>query len=128
MNAIRIYFVVVGLLSLAGAAYLLARRIHVWGWGSTAAGVVVAHQVRQSEDSVFHLPVVSFMDDAGHEHRFTSVAGSTARRPQVGTRVTVRYLPSNPNQAYIDTFLHLWAAPLALVVLGAAGCAVLFVE
>lgn len=125
---LRYYFVIVGLLCLACAAYLLARRLNVWLFGTKTRGVIVAHQVRQSEESTFHLPVVSFVDDAGHERRFTSVAGTTAKSPGVGDLVTVRYLPSNPGHAYIGTFLHMWAAPLALALLGAGGCAAGFVE
>jgi hypothetical protein len=35
--------------------------------------------------------------------------------------VRVLYLPANPRRAYIDSFLHMWAAPVALALLGAAG-------
>jgi hypothetical protein len=61
---------------------------------------------------------VSFTDREGHARRFTSVAGRAGPTPPVGTAVTVRYDPSNPQYALISSFLHMWAAPLAMAVMG----------
>lgn len=48
------------------------------------------------------LPVVSFPD----------------RRPPIGSVVNLRYLPEAPEQAFIVSFLHMWAAPVGLLALG----------
>lgn len=72
------------------------------------------------DDTIYFLPIVEFRDSRGTPHRFTSVAGRSSATPVVGTAVSVRYLPGNPEVAYIQTFLHMWAAPLAFAVLGAA--------
>jgi hypothetical protein len=37
----------------------------------------------------------------------------------VGTTVSVWYLRANPSSAAISSFLHMWAAPPALMLLGA---------
>ena len=74
--------------------------------------------MRDIDDSVRYLPVVSFTDHEGRAHRFTSVAGRSGPTPPVGTAVKVRYDRSNPGFALISSFLHMWAAPLAMAVLG----------
>ena len=117
------YFGLVGALSMVGSLTLLAFRLQVLFFGKAAKGSVVGHESRQSDDSTFHLPVISFADEEGRPQRFTSVAGATGKQPALGTMVTVRYLPSNPRRAYISTFLHMWAAPVALFLLGAVGIA-----
>ena len=126
MPGIKIYFVTIGCLCLACALWLLVRRLRVLIYGSVALGRVVAHEARESDDEMSYLPVVLFTDGTGREHRFTSVTGSSARSPSVGKQVRVRYLSSNPRLAFVGSFLHMWAAPLALGVLGAAGIAVLW--
>ena len=47
------------------------------------------------------------------------------RTPVVGATVRVRYLPSNPTVAYIQSFLHMWAAPVACALLGIGALAAL---
>lgn len=117
----KTFFAVIGVLCLLLAAWLWARRLRAQFSGAVAIGTVVGHEARESDDSVFHLPIVSFFDAAGKPRRFTSVAGGIARTPALGTAVTVRYLPASPEVAYIAGFLHMWSAPLALFVLGVAG-------
>lgn len=122
------YFIVIGVICLACALWLLVRRLRVLFYGSVARGRVTGHEAREMEDAMSYLPVVIFEDAGGREHRFTSVAGWSVRRPPVGTTVRVRYLPSNPGIAYISSFLHMWAAPFALAVLGGCGVVLLWVR
>ena len=117
----RTYFAIVGVLCLMLASWLCARRLRAQLSGAVAIGTVVGHEARASDESLFHLPVVLYIDAAGKQHRFTSVAGSVAKTPAPGTQVTVRYLPSAPDIAYLSGFLHMWSAPVALFALGAAG-------
>lgn len=116
-----IYLTLVGGTCLAAAAVLLALRLRVRFFGATATGCVVGHEARIFDDSTAHHPVVMFIDAEGKERRFTSVAGGGWPRPAPGAAVQVRYLPVDPGRAYIDSFLHMWAAPLAFAVLGIAG-------
>ena len=115
----RLYFGVLSVLFLGGALWLLVRRWLVAANGVNVVGRVVAHETRRDEDSVYYLPVVVFTDRQGSEHRFTAVAGGSVPRPVVGATVTVRYLSQSPDRAFIVSFLHMWAAPLAMFVLGA---------
>jgi hypothetical protein len=117
----KTYLAIFGGLCLMFAAWLSARRLRAHFFGAIALGTVVGHEAREEDDSISYLPVVTYIDAAGKQHRFTSVAGGSARVPARGTTVTVRYLPSDPAVAYLTGFLHMWAAPAALLILGAAG-------
>lgn len=114
----RYYFAVVGAIFIAGALWLFVRRVGLAGSGVSTTGRIEGFEVRDIDDSISYLPVVSFTDHAGRAHRFTSVAGRSGPMPPVGTAVKVRYDRSNPSFALISSFLHMWAAPLALAVLG----------
>ena len=114
----RIYFGIVAFVMLAGAAWLLLRRWTVVLRGMNAVAQVVGFEARESDGSRHYLPIFSFRDHRGLPHRVTAVAGGTQQRPPVGSLVTVRYLPDQPQTAFIVSFLHLWAAPLGLAVLG----------
>src|SRR5262245_43553993 len=120
----RAYFAFVGVACLGLATYLLSRRLLAQLRGGVATGRVVGHASRTDEDAVYYLPIVEFSDSRGLSRRFTSAAGSSRRSPAVGATVSVRYLAQDPGVAYIQSFLHMWAAPLAFVVLGAAALVV----
>ncbi len=113
----RVYFALVGIGCLIAAVWLMVRRLGVVWRGRVAVGRVVAFESRTDEDSVSYLPVVAFVDEHGSQRRFTSVAGGS-RRPAIGSAVTVRYLRDDSHTAYISSFLHMWAAPLAFAILG----------
>jgi hypothetical protein len=66
---------------------------------------------------------VTFADLEGRTHQFTSPAGGTRKHPPIGAEVKVRYQRANPSTAYIASFLHMWAAPIALALLGGAALA-----
>jgi hypothetical protein len=114
----RTYFLAVGLIFLALALSLLVRRLAVLLHGVSVAGRVEGHEKRTLDDAAFFVPIVSFVDQSEHSHQFTSVAGSSSKYPPVGAEVRVRYLRANPNVAFIESFLHMWAAPVACAALG----------
>lgn len=120
----KAYLTALGTALLVLAVVLFVRRLSAALRGASALGCVRGHEERESEDGVSYLPIVEFTDAAGNVHRFTSVAGRADRTPAVGAVVRVRYLPSDPKVAYLQSFLHMWAAPLACAVLGAAALAV----
>ena len=117
MNA---YLIGIGIACLASAVFLLCRRLLVLFVGVSVIGHVMGHEARTDDGSVSYLPIVEFKDSWGVAHRFTSVAGRSTHHPLQGTNVVVRYLPAHPKIAFIQSFLHMWAAPLALAVLGLA--------
>ena len=119
-HLMRAYLGLVGSVLLAAGAWLLFRRIALRLRSAVTQGVIITYETRRTEDGEVYLPVVSFQVEGGGAHQFTSVAGSD-RRPTVGSSVAVRYNRVNPADALIDSFLHYWAAPLGLLVLGAAG-------
>lgn len=114
----RYYFGFIGVVLLAGAAWLYVRRATLALRGIAARGRIEAYV---SEDDTAYFPVVSFFDEQGQPRRFTARAGGTQRKPPVGTPVVVRFLPGDPDSACIQTFLQMWGAPLGLAVLGASG-------
>jgi hypothetical protein len=114
----RLYFALLTIVLMGGAAVLFVRRWRVARSGVNATGKVVAFETREDEGTPHYLPVVDFVDGEGRSHRFTSVAGSARQHPPMGSLVTVRYLADRPGEVFIVSFLHLWAAPLALFVLG----------
>ena len=116
----KTYFGLIGVACFGLAVYLLSWRLRAQLHGDIATGRVVGHESRTDEGAVSYLPIVEFADSQGVVHRFTSVAGGSSRSPAVGATVHVRYLPHNPAVAYIQSFLHMWAAPLAFAVLGTA--------
>ena len=120
----KAYLTVIGIAFLILAVVLFVRRMSAALRGASALGCVRGHEERATEDGVSYLPIVEFTDAAGKLHRFTSVAGRGEKTPQAGTTVRVRYVPGDPKVAYIESFLHMWAAPLACTVLGLAALAV----
>jgi hypothetical protein len=115
---VRYYLGLIGVVLLAGASWLFLRRFALVINGVVTAGRVESFEARNADESTAYHPVVVFKDREHRVHRFTSVAGGSSPSPPVGTTVPVRYLRSNPNSAVISSFLHMWAAPVALAVLG----------
>ena len=120
----RVYFSVFGIAFLILAAFLLVRRLSAQIQGTSTLGRIRGHEQRKDDGSTFHLPIVEFTDTHGQVHCFTSVAGGSTKTRAVGSVVRVRYLPENPSVAYIQTFLHMWAAPLGCTALGIGALAV----
>jgi Protein of unknown function (DUF3592) len=114
----RLYFALLTIGFIGAAAWLFMQRWTVARRGVRANGKVVDFEARTDDESVHYFPVVVFADCEGRTYRFTSVAGGAQRRPPLGSRVAVRYLSERPDQAFIVSFLHLWAAPLGLFALG----------
>jgi Protein of unknown function (DUF3592) len=126
-SGLKLYFLLMGFSLLALGFVLFYRRFVAWKKGATAVGRVVGHQLRTMDDSTIYLPIIVFFDQQGKEFRFTSVAGGSVQNPKIGTEVRVCYLRSNPEIAYINSFLHMWAAPVACAILGLAAFAAIWV-
>ena len=120
----RVYFFAVGTGLLGLGLWLLAVRVRVRFRGAVADGVVVGFSSRSWDENAppHDHPIVAFVDAQGREHRFTSVAASSARGAQ-GARVRVRFDAARPSRAFVDGFLHFWAAPLGALALAAGALA-----
>jgi len=96
---------------LAGVSLLVFRAGRLTLRGERATGQVVGMMpVHIRRTSLY--PIVSFKTVAGEERRFTSqMAGAGA--PEMGDVVPVRYDPSRPAEAVIDSFGALWGPSLA---------------
>lgn len=116
---LKTYLAAIGIIFLTLALALFTRRMAAVMRGESALGQVKGHEARTSDEETYYLPIVEFADSSGAWHRFTSVAGDSTRSPPVGATVTVRYLSEDPKQAYIESFPHMWGAPLGCAVLGA---------
>ena len=114
----RFYFALVGIACLIAAAFLFVRRFGVALGGTRATGVVVDFVPSEDDGTVTYSPKVEFHDDQGRKHTFSSGAGGTQKKPPIGSEVMVRYASEAPDRAYIVSFLHMWAAPVAYLVLG----------
>jgi Protein of unknown function (DUF3592) len=84
-------------------------------------GTVGGHVIEEMDNSEYLQFVVTYYDATGKMHQFTSAASMSSKLAIAGTKVSVRYLPTNPEHAYITGFLNMWAAPLVLSIMGAAG-------
>lgn len=124
----KIYLVTVGLLLMAGALHLFWRRLVVIRKGAVSIGIIESYQIRESDNSLYYSPVVTFSDKEQRSHRFTSVAGYGYKKLPEGASVSVRYHPDKPDMAYVNSFLHLWAAPFAMLLMGVASLSVLLLE
>ncbi len=114
----KTYLTIIGIILCSLGFGLAYRRFYTFLAGMSVIGTVVGYETSIMDDSTAYLPTIKFVDKVGNEHTFTSRAGGINPKPCVGDLVPVKYLPSNPKIAYINSFLHLWAAPLACIFLG----------
>jgi hypothetical protein len=124
MDWLQICFAVVGSASICFGLALLFRRAALRGRTTTAEGCVTAFVERPSEYSpssqeYFYYPQIEFTASDGNKYEFTPQVASQRKRPPVGAVLRVRYDPRRPHQAYVDTFVHYWGAPISLIVFGA---------
>jgi hypothetical protein len=123
----KMYFFIVGSLIALVGFYLLYRRIYLLLHGQSTLGTVMSYEVRSLDDSQSFHPIIRFNLEDGQEYTFTSVAALSTKQYPEGQEVPIRYLSSRPQEAFISSFLHFWAAPVACLVLGGAGIAVMFI-
>lgn len=89
---------------------------------AAATGTVVELAKTQGRRGYILCPVVEFTLSAGETIRFTSDFGSRPAGHQVGQQVNVRYDPSDPQKAEIESTMSAWLVPAILVFMGAIAC------
>jgi hypothetical protein len=112
-------FLLIGLVMLGLAGRRVAMRRAFIRNSVTAVGEVIALIEVPEGAEVTNYQKVLFRTQSGREVTFRSEMGhaDTPRR-RVGEKVTVRYLPNQPDTAEIESFLSLWGAALVFGILG----------
>jgi hypothetical protein len=68
-------------------------------------------------------PVIEFTIPSGEKIRFTSGFGSRPASHRIGQVVNLRYEPTDPHKAEVESALSLWLVPLIMAFIGMiAGC------
>jgi hypothetical protein len=69
----------------------------------------VQNQIAFMEDTGYlYYPVVEFETERGERYTFVSPSGRSERIYETGQEVPVRYLPQDPNNAKLSSFLGTW--------------------
>lgn len=128
-------FSVVAALLLVVGIVLLVSSIRFVGSSETTLGTVVEVSAEQScktrdgrrECSDTYRPTVTYTTAAGEEITFTSRTSTSDWNFPVGTEVTVRYDPADPQGARLDGWFSTWGAATIVGGLGVlfAGVAVI---
>jgi hypothetical protein len=125
---VRLYFILVGSILLLLGLYFLYRRLLLFKNSCLVEGLVVSYLTRDDDGTTIYYPKVGFTANDGKIYEFVAEAGNSSRPRLESHPVRVRYNPNHPKEAFIDSFLHFWAGPLAFIVLGVASVAVMFVK
>jgi hypothetical protein len=105
-------FGAVGLLfAVIGFTFIYNNYIFVSTASNTKGTVVSIERHTGSKGSVSYYPVIKFYPDNGDEVIFTSEIGSNPAPYKINQTVDVKYEPSNPSNAKVDSFTELWVLP-----------------
>ena len=101
------YMLAVTLAVTAFIAHQVLRRLAVLRSGGIATGTVVGHEIEDGYEATVDHPVVRFTDHLGQARTFQA-EGPRSQSTRLGARVPVVYLRSNPEHAYVRSFLCMW--------------------
>jgi hypothetical protein len=101
------YVLAITLAVTAIVVHQVVRRLAVLRSGGTVIGTVVGHEIEDGYEATVDHPVVRFTDHVGQEHTFRA-EGPRSKSTRLGARVPVVYLRSNPEHAYVRSFLCMW--------------------
>jgi hypothetical protein len=110
---LSVIFVPVGIVMLLLAGWMLSRDPLFAGAGAEATGTVVdLERASTGAGKASYYPVVTYRDQTGTEHRFTSTMGSNPPAYRRGDVVDVRYDPAAPEEAVIDGWMERLLGPV----------------
>jgi len=117
------YFLAIGSVIVGFGLWAMGRSVMLLVLGVRTRGTIVGVDERLRRGAgrhkkIYYHPIIQFETAEGNSFEFTFGSGSTFRRPAVGDEVTVVYESGKPDQATLNTFMGLWAGPLAAIVLG----------
>ncbi|MEI6561765.1 MAG: DUF3592 domain-containing protein [Verrucomicrobiota bacterium] len=121
-SPLRYYLLIVGLGLLSFGIKLMLERINFLLRSQKAYGKLVGFKEYRDGSSITqYLTEIVFEASDGTEHRITSDTASSRKstRP-IGSQIAVRYDPSNPDDAHMDSLWNLWVPSLAFLILGGA--------
>ena len=107
---------------LGGAIWAYIKQQQTRESRNAATGTVVELARQTTTRGYILCPVVDFTVPSGETIRFTSGFGSRPAGHKVGQTVKVRYDPTDPQKAEIESAMSLWLLPLILVFMGAVAC------
>ena len=114
--------ILVGCGFLVSALRIYRARKRFLATSEPAAGIVIEARVRGVGRNAESVPFFEFRTASGEIRRAESLMGSGFQGFQAGQTIPVRYDPSDPARAEVDTFAVLWGLTLLR-----AGYALLFV-
>ena len=118
IKIIKYLFSAIGLGMLVGSFLLYQNTASFLTNAIKAEGVVVNLVASRSSDSTTYRPTVRFKTIEGSMVEFTSSTGSNPASYSRGEKVTVLYLPQQPDEARIDSFFSLWGGATIVGGLG----------
>ena len=120
------WIALVALIALQVAASVALVRTDSWvGAGATATGTVVGHVADFDwRRGTWHREIVEFTAPDGAPTRFIERAPRSDPYPK-GALVPVRFRPTDPSDAAIDSGFRIREGPAALLALGTVGVVVL---
>lgn len=107
-----------GLGFLIGGVFAFTSTQNFLDQSVSANGTVIDLGLRYSGNSRVYYPIIKFTDESGQEIEFRSSFGSNPPAYQVGEKVSILYIPDNPDQARISSFISLWFLTLLFLGMG----------
>ncbi len=118
--------IAVGLFAGAVWAYFKQKSQTESRMPATGTVVELVHRSTTGGHSGIFCPVVEFGLPSGERITFTSDFGSRPAGHKVGQSVNVRYDPTDPRKAEIESGMATWLAPVILIFMGAIACCLTF--
>jgi len=122
LGIIKYAFVVVGLGMVVGAYFIYDYNVSFIESATETEGTVTELVQSRSSDnnSYYYKPVVRFNTSDGQIVEFMSSTGSNPASYSVGEKVTILYLPSDPQNAKIKGYFSLYGAAVIVGGIGSA--------
>jgi hypothetical protein len=117
---IGVLFVLIGIAVLIGGIVAAVKQVRKSGRGVEATGTVVdlVKRVFNPGSAGVYCPVVEFTTASGQPLRFESQFGSLPASHRVGQSIPVRYDPTDPQKAEVDSATANWFVPGCTIAMG----------
>jgi hypothetical protein len=117
---VGVLFVLIGIAVLISGAVAAVKEARKSGRGVAATGTVVelVKRVFNPGSAGVYCPVVDFSTATGQIVRFQSDFGTMPASHQVGQSVAVRYDPTDPQKAEVDSATANWFVPGCTIAMG----------
>lgn len=121
VNIIKLAFMIIGGLMLVAALWFYQHTQQFLQTATQAEGIVVAFvESRQANSkTIQYAPVVRYVAQDGREIEFKSSVSSYPAGYELGEKVPLFYLASEPEKAKLSAYFSLWGGATILGILGA---------